>query len=58
MLTDCLNTWRTFDYQPRSAEEMVRDAIRWLLFIGEIKKERAAVLTPQFPPDPEWPANI
>lgn len=55
MFTDCSATWRTFDYQPRPAELMVRDAIRWLLYIGEIKDGRAAAFGHKFPPDPSWP---
>jgi nucleoside-diphosphate-sugar epimerase len=54
MFTDCSDTWRAFDTQPRPAEEMVRDAIRWLLTIGEIKDGRAAAFGHKFPPDPAW----
>ncbi len=54
MFTNCEDTWHTFDYQPHSTEEMVTDAIRWLLYIGEIKADRAEVLKQKFPPDPDW----
>ena len=54
MFTDCQDTWQTFQYQPRTAEEMVSDAIRWLLFMGEVKAGRAAALSERFPPDPNW----
>ncbi len=56
MYTDCQETWDTFAYQPRKPEVMVSDAIRWLLYIGEIKADRAAQLADKFPPDPEWGA--
>jgi dihydroflavonol-4-reductase len=54
MFDDCRATWETFDYQPRGAEEMVSDAIGWLLYRGEIRADRAAQLAGNFPPDPEW----
>jgi dihydroflavonol-4-reductase len=55
MFVDCDETWRTFAYQPRPAEVMVRDALRWLLYLGEIKEDRAAAFRPKFPPDTSWP---
>jgi dihydroflavonol-4-reductase len=54
MFNDCRETWETFDYQPRAAEEMVGDAIRWLLYRGEIRAGRAAQLAGKFPPALEW----
>jgi dihydroflavonol-4-reductase len=54
MFTDCRATWQTFQYQPRSAEIMAGDAIRWLLFRGELKANRAKILAEKFPPDPAW----
>jgi len=54
MYTNCQDTWDTFNYQPRSLEVMLSDAIRWLLYIGEIKEDRASAIANDFPPLPEW----
>ena len=36
---DCSKTKQDFDFEPRSCEEMVGDAIRWLLYLGEIEPQ-------------------
>jgi len=51
---DCSLTNQTFGITPRRAEEVVRDTIRWLLFLGKIKPEVAERVSSAFPPDPDW----
>lgn len=51
---DCSATNHAFGIVPRGAEEVLRDAIRWLLFTGRIRSELARRLSPDFSPDPEW----
>jgi dihydroflavonol-4-reductase len=45
---------QTFGIVPRSAEETVRDCIRWLLHLGAIKVTIPDKLLASLPPDPEW----
>lgn len=44
-----------FGLSPRDAETMIADAIRWLLYRGEIGRRKARRLAKRFPPDPDWP---
>jgi dihydroflavonol-4-reductase len=44
----------TFGIRLRSAEETLRDTIRWLLFLDKIKPQIARRIAADFPPDPEW----
>ena len=53
---DCSLTNRTFGISPRGAEEVIKDTIRWLLFLGKIKSEVAKQISSTFPPDPDWQA--
>ena len=52
---DDRETNRAFDLSPKSADETVRDAVRWLLHIGAIKRELAPDVAAMLAPDPEWP---
>lgn len=54
LVVDGRETNQAFNLNPRGAEEMIRTAIRWLLFIGAISKRRAFELAERFPPDPGW----
>lgn len=51
---DCDETNRVFGLAPKGADEMMRDAIRWLLFIGKIKRALPASVIESLPPDPTW----
>jgi dihydroflavonol-4-reductase len=51
---DCSLARRTFGLNPRPGEAVIRDCIRWLLFIGKIKPAVAKRLYESLPPDPEW----
>ncbi len=51
---DGRETIATFGIEPRKGVEMITDAIRWLLFNGQIGTKRAARLAQHFPPDPDW----
>lgn len=62
-LAESLNKWlvvdgretnQTFDLNPRGGREMIRAAIRWLLFVGAVGQRTAAQLSERFPPDPCW----
>lgn len=53
---DCSKTERAFNFKPRGSEEMIRDAVAWLLYLGEIKQPVAGRLSAQFHPDPQWQA--
>ena len=44
----------TFGFTPRNSEEMITDAIRWLLYLGAIHGRKAHRLAVHFPPDVEW----
>lgn len=54
LIADGREANQAFNLQPRGEEEMIQDAIRWLLFIGAIGKRKAATLTERLPPDPRW----
>lgn len=54
LVVDGRETNQVFNMKPRGAEEMIRAAIRWLLFVGAIGKRRASELAERFPPDPSW----
>jgi hypothetical protein len=54
LVVDGQETKETFHLRPRGDTEMIRDAIRWLLFVGAIGKKRADQLAERFPPDPSW----
>lgn len=58
LVVDGRETEDTFDLEPRGSVEMIRAAIRWLLFVGAIGKRRAAKLAEIFPPDPDWNLEI
>lgn len=45
---------KTFGLQPRKAEAVIADSIRWLLHIGAIWRWRARRLRERFPADPSW----
>jgi len=47
---------KTFGLQPRKADVIIADSIRWLLHINAIWSWRARRLRDSFPPDPGWPA--
>lgn len=51
---DCSPANRTFGITSCGAEEVVRDTIRWLLFLGKIKPEVAKRISSTFPPEPDW----
>ncbi|MDX1417253.1 MAG: NAD-dependent epimerase/dehydratase family protein [Candidatus Promineifilaceae bacterium] len=51
---DCEKTKQTFGFAPRPTEEMVADAIRWLLLLGAIKPKAAAQFSAKLPPGPQW----
>ncbi len=55
---DCEKTKRAFGFTPRSTEEMVADAIRWLLHLGEIKPQIAEQLNSVMPPGPKWEPTL
>ncbi len=54
---DCEKTWQAFGLTPRPSEEMLVDAIRWLLFIGQIKPALAEQLAGKYPADSQWSAS-
>lgn len=51
---DCSHTKETFGITPKGIEDVIRDAIRWLLFIGKINPEVAELISPNFPPETDW----
>ena len=51
---DGSETNRVFDLSPRSADETVHDALRWLLHIGAIKRDLSPAVTARLAPDPMW----
>jgi dihydroflavonol-4-reductase len=51
---DCSASNQTFWITPLGAEEVVKDTIRWLLFLGKIKPGVAKRISGQFPPDSDW----
>lgn len=51
---DCSETNRVFEIEPKGADETIRDAIRWLLFLGKIKRKLPQEFVEKLPPDPEW----
>jgi hypothetical protein len=51
---DCSLTRRTFGIAPRGVEEVMKDTIQWLLFLGKIKPDVAERISSTFPPDPDW----
>ena len=54
LVADGRETNDTFNILPRGDVEMIRDAIRWLIFVGAVNKRRAAQLSERFQPDPGW----
>jgi dihydroflavonol-4-reductase len=54
LVADGRETNDTFNILPRGDIEMIRDAIRWLIFVGAVNKRRAAQLCERFQPDPGW----
>lgn len=54
LFVDGAETNETFGIKPREDEAMIADAIRWLLFTGQIGKRRTKRLVPLFPSDPCW----
>ena len=51
---DSFPTWEVFEHEPVGVEEMLRDTISWLVYVGALKANVAAKLAPDFPPDPDW----
>ncbi len=51
---DPMPTYQVFGLIPHSAEEMIKDTLRWLLFLGQIRPDIAKCLAGQLPPDPDW----
>lgn len=51
---DCTPVEKTFGIIPCGIEEVLKDTIRWLLFMGKIRPEVAERITPDFLPDPDW----
>jgi dihydroflavonol-4-reductase len=47
-------TYRAFGLTPHSGLEMVKDTLRWLLFLGQIRPDIADCFADQLPPDPDW----
>lgn len=41
---DCRETYETFGFTPRNAEEVLKDCIRWLLEQGKIRQRRAQLI--------------
>jgi len=54
LFIDGAETNETFGIKPREDIVMITDAIRWLLFTGQIGKRRAKRLALHFPFDPCW----
>ena len=55
---DCTKTEQAFGFIPRPSEEMMADALRWLLHLGEIKPQVATQFATKLPPDPQWRISI
>lgn len=53
-LFDCSKARRELGLAPRGAEEVLRETLRWALFMGWIPEKVAAPLRAQHPPDPSW----
>jgi dihydroflavonol-4-reductase len=51
---DCGQTHEALGLAPLGADQVVRDAIRWLLFIGKIKPAVAERISDALPPDGAW----
>ena len=51
---DCAETNRVFGLTLKGADEAVYDAVRWLLFMGKIKRELPQEVVAKLPPDAEW----
>lgn len=51
---DCSETNRVFSLQPQSADRVIRDTVRWLLYLGVIKTKVADRISEIYPPDPAW----
>jgi dihydroflavonol-4-reductase len=51
---DCGQTYTTFGIEPHGAEEVIRDTVRWLLFLGKVKPAVVRRIGDALPPDPEW----
>ncbi len=45
---------RVLDHQPRPASETVRDALRWLVHVGELPPGTCEALRERLPADPAW----
>lgn len=43
-----------FGLTPRKGQEMITDAVRWLVHVGAFTPRRVSRLANRFPPDPEW----
>lgn len=54
LVVDGRETNDTFQIEPRGDVEMIRAAIRWLLFVGAIGKRRTDRLYERFPPNRSW----
>ena len=53
---DCSETNRVLGLAPKGADETLRDAIRWLLFLGKIKRALPESALQNLPPEAEWAA--
>ena len=51
---DSSETYREFGYAPTSADETLHDAMRWLLYMGEIRPKLSADKLKFLAPDPTW----
>ena len=51
---DCSETNQTFGLEPQSAEEVIQETVRWLLYLGVIKSKVANRISAKFPPSPDW----
>lgn len=41
-------------YEARGVKKVLKDTIRWLLFLGNTKPEIAEQISSKFPPDTDW----
>jgi dihydroflavonol-4-reductase len=53
---DSARAIRELGYRPRPAVEAVRDALRWLAFLGKLPPSTTARVHASLPPETEWTA--
>ena len=51
---ECSETERDFRIESRATLDVLRDAVRWLVFLGKIKKGVADRIAKDLKPDEEW----